>query len=77
MNNDVAIKKADFNLPRMQRSGRGIINPTAQEDRIVKTSYTISENLQKRLKMLSVEKGVSISALLTEAIEDVLAKNGK
>lgn len=77
MINDVAIKKADFNLPRMQRSGRGVVNPMAQEDRIVKTSYTISETLQKRLKMLSVEKGISISALLTEAIEDVLAKNGK
>ena len=73
----VQINKADFNLPRMQRSGRGVVNPQAQEDRIVKTSYTISESLQTRLKLLSVEKKMSISALLTEAIEDILAKNGK
>lgn len=73
---NVKINKADFSLPRMQRSGSRLVsNPN--EDRIVKTSYTISENLQRRLKMLSAEKGVSISALLTEAIEDVLAKNGK
>lgn len=70
------INKAEFKLPRMQRDGSRLVS-SQEEDRIVKTSYTISANLQKRLKILSAEKGVSISALLTEAIEDILSKNGK
>lgn len=71
------IKKADFNLPKMHRQMNGGVNKSASEDKVVKTSINISENLYTRLKVLSAKQHQSISGLIAEAIEDLLSKNGE
>ena len=42
-----------------------------------KSSYLISAGLQKKVKMLAVERGVKLNDLIIEALTDLLRKYGR
>jgi hypothetical protein len=51
---------------------------TVGEENMVKTiTYQVDEQLHRAFKMLSVEKGVTMTQLLSEAMRDMLRKHGK
>lgn len=42
-----------------------------------KITLTINENIIKQMKLLAIEKDVSVSALLEEKAKELLKENGK
>lgn len=49
----------------------------AAEAELKKSSYIISNGLQRKMKMLAVERNVKLNDLLIEAVSDMLRKYGK
>lgn len=49
----------------------------AAEAELKKSSYIISNGLQRKMKMLAVERNVKLNDLLIEAVSDLLRKYGK
>ena len=49
----------------------------AAEAELKKSSYIISNGLQRKMKMLAAERGVRLNDLLVEAVKDMLRKYGK
>lgn len=49
----------------------------AAEAVLKKSSYIISNGLQRKMKMLAAERGVRLNDLLVEAVKDMLRKYGK
>ena len=49
----------------------------AAEAELKKSSYIISNGLQRKMKMLAVERNVKLNDLLIEAVNDMLRKYGK
>ena len=49
----------------------------AAEAELKKSSYVISNGLQRKMKMLAVERNVKLNDLLIEAVSDMLRKYGK
>lgn len=49
----------------------------AAEAELKKSSYIISNGLQRKMKMLAAERGVRLNDLLVEAVKDILRKYGK
>ena len=47
------------------------------DEQIRKSSYLIKAGLQKKIKMLAVERGVKLNDLIIEALSDLLRKYGK
>ena len=47
------------------------------DSEIRKSSYLITAGLQKKVKMLAVERGVKLNDLIIEALTDLLRKYGK
>lgn len=49
----------------------------AAEAELKKSSYIISNGLQRKMKILAVERNVKLNDLLIEAVSDMLRKYGK
>lgn len=47
------------------------------DSEIRKSSYLITAGLQKKVKMLAVERGVKLNDLIIEALTDLLRKYGR
>lgn len=47
------------------------------DSEIRKSSYLINAGLQKKVKMLSIERGVKLNDLIIEALTDLLRKYGR
>ena len=76
MAGDIKINKSVFSLPKDSRTA-GDTRRGSFEGPMCKSSYTIPQDTQWALKMLSVEKHVKMNVLIQEAFTDLLAKYGK
>lgn len=74
MAGDIKLSEYTFSLPRTGRRGEGVRKP---EGSMAKSSYTIPQETQWAMKMLSVELHVKLNELIQEAFTDLLAKYGK
>jgi hypothetical protein len=73
--NKLGAKSADFSLGRFrkQTASREVLSDPSMK----KSSYTCPADLQQRVKLLSVRKGLRLNALVIEAFEDLLSKYGE
>ncbi len=76
MAGDIKINKSVFSLPKDSRGAAGG-RRGAFEGPMCKSSYSIPQETQWALKMLSVERHVKMNVLIQEAFSDLLAKYGK
>lgn len=76
MAGDIKLSEHTFSLPRTGRRGEGGRKPSF-EGPMAKSSYTIPQETQWAMKMLSVERHVKLNELIQEAFTDLLAKYGK
>lgn len=65
--------KGGFDFSEMSRR-----KGQAEADSVIrKSSYLITAGLQKKVKMLAVERGVKLNDLIIEALTDLLRKYGR
>lgn len=67
---DNTVRKASFNFGRINRS-------ESTSEAVKKSSYVIPLSLHRRLKKLAVDKGMTMSQLILEAFNRILADEGE
>ena len=65
--------KGSFDFSEMSRRK----GQAEADSEIRKSSYLITAGLQKKVKMLAVERGVKLNDLIIEALTDLLRKYGR
>lgn len=65
--------KGDFDFSEISRRK----SQAEADSEIRKSSYLISVGLQKKVKMLAIERGVKLNDIMIEALTDILRKYGK
>ncbi len=73
-NTGKGVNRADFSLRSLKKEKSVLRGNRVGET--INSSYTIDADIQRRLKMLAVERGVKMNQLFLEAITDLLDKYG-
>lgn len=71
---NLKLKNASFSLSKPGKSASAAV----QEDEApVKSSYIMSADTHRRLRLLSADTGKKLNMLFSEAIDDLLKKYGR
>lgn len=65
------VRQANFNLGHIKR-----VDTPSEDLSFKKSSYTCPVELQQRMKLLSVSRGIKLNELIIEAFNDILSKYG-
>lgn len=73
----LGFSRKDFTFPRIGSQPASADSSGKIPVETIKSSYIISADLHKRVKLLSIEQGVGMGDLFAEALDDLLRKYGR